>query len=231
MRKPVIGIPSKIAARRGYDLWRREEVVDELRYLIVKHGGIAVMLMPSELTYEFNQSDLGDPKVLSQEEIDDLHAQTDLCDGILLQGGDYSCAYEVEIAKYALQKDMPMIGICAGFNNILRALGSNITEDLTKKHSVYDRDYRHHISVVKVGRLYDFVKSEDYEVNSLHTMIAYPEMVEPYAQIDACSDDGLIECYEVPDKKFVMGFKWHPELMEDGCTDEIFDAFIRACEK
>ena len=100
MRKPIIGIPSKIVTRNvRNDLWRRQEVVDEIRYLIIKHGGIAIMLMPSELTYEFNQSDLGDPKVLSQEEIEDLHRQVDLCDGIILQGGEFSCAYEVEIAK------------------------------------------------------------------------------------------------------------------------------------
>ncbi len=232
MKKPIIGIPSKIQNRRvGNDLWRRQEVVDELRYLVIEHGGIAVMLMPSELTYEFNQSDLGDPKILSEEEIADLHAQADLCDGIILQGGDYSCAYEVEIAKYALEKDMPMIGICAGFNNILRALGSNVCEDQTKSHAVYDRSYRHPITVVKGTKLHDFIGQEEYQVNSLHTMIADRERVEPYAKIAAYSYDGLVECYEVPEKKFVIGFKWHPELMDDPCADKAFEAFLRACDK
>ena len=232
MRKPIIGIPSKIVTRNvRNDLWRRQEVVDEIRYLIIKHGGIAIMLMPSELTYEFNQSDLGDPKVLSEEEIRDLHTQTDLCDGIILQGGDYSCAYEVEIAKYALEKDMPIFGICAGFNNILRALGTNIYEDKSSSHNFYDRNYRHHIKIGKGTRLYDFIGSEDYEVNSLHTMIADPQRVAPYAKISACSDDGLVECYEVPGKKFAMGIKWHPEIMEDDYVDKLFTAFMKACEE
>ena len=231
MKKPIIGIPSKIQNRRiGNDLWRRQEVVDELRYLVIRHGGIAVMLMPSELTYQFNESDLGDPRILSEEEIADLHTQADLCDGIILQGGDYSCAYEVEIARYALEKDMPLMGICAGFNNILRALGSNIREDMTGTHSVYDRNYRHHISIVKGSRMYDFAGSEDMGVNTFHTMVADPDMVEPYAKIDACSDDGLVECFEVGGKRFAMGFKWHPELMEDDCTDRIFAAFLKACK-
>ena len=46
MKKPVIGIPSKIQNRQEGDLWHRQEIADELRYLIVRHGGIAIMLMP-----------------------------------------------------------------------------------------------------------------------------------------------------------------------------------------
>ena len=69
MKKPLIGIVSKIRETDGKDLWHRQEVVDELRYLIVRHGGVAIMLMPSEETMDFNKSDLGDPKVLSESEI------------------------------------------------------------------------------------------------------------------------------------------------------------------
>ena len=188
------------------------------------------MLMPSEETMDFNKSDLGDTKVLSESEIADLHQQVDLCDGIILQGGDYSCSYEVEIARYAMEKDIPLIGICAGFNNILRALGSNIYEDESKAHSVYDRDYRHDISVVRNTILYELVGGEKFKVNSLHTMIADKERVEPYAKIDAYSYDGLVECFEVPDKKFVLAIKWHPELMMDEVyVDKLFSRYIDLC--
>ena len=232
MKKVIIGIPSKIRNRIvDNDLWRRQEMVDEIRYNIIKHGGIAIMLLPSELTYSFNESDLGDPKRLSEEEKDDLHRQADLCDGIILQGGDYSYAYEEEIARYALEKDMPIFGICAGFNNILRALGSNVYEDKSGRHAVYDRNYRHHIRIEKDSKLYEFVGSQDYGVNSFHTMIADEERVRPFAKITARSDDGLIECYEVPDKKFAMGIKWHPELMEEEYVDRLFESFMKACEK
>ena len=104
MKKPIIGIPAKQPEINSKDLWRRMEVVDDIRYLITKHGGISIMLLPSENTMDFNQSDLGDDTVLSDEEIADLHRQVDLCDGIVLQGGLYSCEFEVEIARYALKK-------------------------------------------------------------------------------------------------------------------------------
>ena len=231
MKKPIIGIPSKQPYPVKGDLWHRMEIVDDIRYLITENGGIAIMLLPTEHTMEFNQTDCGDDTILTQEEIADLHRQVDLCDGILMQGGLYSCAYEVEIARYALEKDLPMLGICAGFNNILRALGSNVYEDTTGSHNIYDRDYRHPVTVVPGTRLYDFIGKEEYLVNSFHTMIADEERVKPFAKITARSDDGLIECYEVPDKKFAMGIKWHPELMEEEYTDRLFEAFIRACEE
>ena len=124
MRRPVIGIPAKEREKSQNDYWHRMEVVDDLRYLTVKYGGTAVMLLPGEVRTDFNKSDLSDPAVLSEEEKEILYQEVSLCDGILLQGGDYSNAYEVEIARYALEKDLPVLGICAGFNNILRALAS-----------------------------------------------------------------------------------------------------------
>jgi len=230
MKKPIIGIVCKQLKQRDNDYWHRQEIVDEIRYLIIKHGGVAVTLLPSELTFDFNQSDLGDDKILSKEEIADLCAQVDLCDGIVLQGGDYSSQYEVEIAKYAIEKDIPLIGICAGFNNLLRALGSNVYEDKDCGHSHYDINYRHLIKIEKDSKLYDFINKDEYLVNSFHTMLATKQMVEPYAYISSCSLDGLVESFELKDKKFVLGIKWHPELMlDEEYVDKMFSAFIQAC--
>lgn len=232
MKRPVIGIPSKERNKAPNDYWHRMEVVDDLRYLIVKNGGIAIMLLPSEVRIDFNKSDLCDETMLTQEEKEDLYQQVDLCDGILLQGGDWSNEYEVEIARYALEKDIPILGICAGFNNILRALGSNIYEDETKAHSRYDIDYRHDIRIVKDTLLYDLMKADSYSVNSFHTMIADEGRVSPYARIDAYSYDGLVEAFDVPEKRFALAVKWHPELMkEEGYTDTLFRRFVEACKE
>ena len=232
MSKPVIGIPSKERNKEENDYWHRQEVVDDLRYLIVKNGGIGIALLPSEKRLDFNKSDLCDETILTDEEKEDLHAQVDLCDGIILQGGDYSNEYEVEIARYALKKDIPLLGICAGFNNILRALGSNICEDASKAHSKYDIDYRHGIRIVKDTLLYDLLKEDHYAVNSFHTMIADEDRVAPYARIGAYSYDGLVEAFDLPEKRFVLAVKWHPELMkEEGYTDKLFKRFLEACKE
>ena len=228
MKRPIIGIIGKVQPQYGEDIWHRIDEVDELRYLVIKSGGIAIMLLPTEETLKFNDNDIKDDTILSDEEKKELYRQIDLCDGFILQGGLYSANYEIEMAKRIIELDKPLIGICAGFNNILRALGTDVVEDKTKSHDIYDKNYRHEISVIKGTKLYDLINKEEYRVNSIHSMIAPKENVEKYAKISAVSYDDLVECFELDNKKFIMGIKWHPELMlEDGFTRKLFKEFIK----
>lgn len=228
-KKPIIGIIGKVSPDFGEDLWNRIRLADEFRYYIVKNGGIAISLLPTEPTMKFNDDDIQDDTILTEEELQDLYTQIDMCDGFVLQGGLISCNYEIELAKKIIELDKPLIGICAGFNNILRALGTKVLEDKTKSHDIYDKDYRHSVKIQPNSIVYDILKKEDYEVNSIHTMIATKELVEPYAKITSYSYDGLVESFEVENKKFVMGIKWHPELMHDGLVDELFKIFVDKC--
>ena len=230
MKRPIIGIIGKVQPQYGEDIWHRIDEVDEIRYLIVKNGGTAIMLLPTETTLKFNGNDIKDNTVLSDEEKNELYRQINLCDGFILQGGLYSANYEIEMAKKIIELDKPLIGICAGFNNILRAIGTDVIEDKTKSHDIYDKEYRHEISIIKGTKLFDLVKKEKYNVNSIHSMIAPKGNVEKYARISAISYDNLVESFELDNKKFVMGIKWHPELMlEDEFSDKLFKKFISKC--
>lgn len=230
MKKPIIGIIGKVQPQYGEDLWHRIDEVDEIRYLIVKNGGIAIMLLPTEKTLNFNDNDVKDDTILSDEEKEELYKQIDLCDGFVLQGGLYSANYEIEMAKRIIELDKPLIGICAGFNNILRALGTDVVEDKTKSHDIYDKEYRHKVFVTKQTKLYDLINKDEYDVNSIHSMIAPKENVESYAKISSISYDGLVESFELENKRFVMGIKWHPELMlKDKFTENLFNEFIKKC--
>ncbi len=230
MKRPIIGIIGKVQPQYGEDIWHRIDEVDEIRYLIVKNGGTAIMLLPTEITLKFNDNDIEYNTVLSDEEKNELYRQIDLCDGFILQGGLYSANYEIEMAKKIIELDKPLIGICAGFNNILRAIGTDVIEDKTKSHDIYDKEYRHEISIIKGTKLFNLVKKEKYNVNSIHSMIAPKGNVEKYARISAISYDNLVESFELDNKKFVMGIKWHPELMlEDEFSDKLFKKFISKC--
>ena len=57
------------------------------------------------------------------------------------------------------------------------------------------------------------------------SMIAPVENVKNLAKITSYSEDGLVE-----NKKFVMGIKWHPKLMIDENTRNLFKNFIAACK-
>ena len=211
MKKPIIGIIGKVQPKYEEDLWHRIDEVDEIRYLIVKSGGTAIMLLPTEETLKFNDNDIKDNTVLNEEELNELYRQIDLCDGFILQGGLYSSNYEIEMA---------------------RAIGTDVVEDKTKSHDKYDINYRHNVSIIKGTKLYDLIKKDEYNVNSIHSMIAPKEMVKDYAKISSVSYDGLVESFELNNKKFVIGIKWHPELMlEDKFTQELFDEFIKECKE
>jgi len=228
--KPVIGIVAKPTEKYPEDIWYRMDVVDEIRYLIIQNGGIAINILPTDKTMVFNDNDINDPKELTEEEKNDLYQVVDKCDGIVLQGGLVSCKYEIEVAKRALELNIPMIGICAGFNNILRAIGTDVIEDKTGSHNFYDIDYRHGITIKKDTIMYEIVDKEKMQVNSIHSMIAKKEIIENFVKVSAYSDDGLVESFELSEKKFVLGIKWHPELMmTDGSTQRLFKRFVDEC--
>ena len=122
MKRPLIGIIGKVEPQYSVDLWQRVDEQDEFRYLVVKNGGTAICLLPTQATLKFNDNDIHDDTVLTEEEKEELYRQIDLCDGFILQGGEYSCEYEIEMARRIIALDKPLLGICAGFNNILRAI-------------------------------------------------------------------------------------------------------------
>ena len=80
--------------------------------------------------------------------------------------------------------------------------------------------------------LYELVGKENINVNSIHSMIATKELVEPFAKISSFSEDGLVESFELLDKKFVVGIKWHPELLhEEEYVNDLFKKFIKVSKK
>ena len=62
--KPIIGVIGKVQPKYEDDLWHRIDEVDEIRYLIVKNGGIPIVLLPTEKTLVFNDNDIKDENVL-----------------------------------------------------------------------------------------------------------------------------------------------------------------------
>ena len=88
-----------------------------------QNGGLVMGILPQTTRKNFNRVDETDSVALTKEEIDNLLFFVKKCDGIILQGGISSHNYEEYIAKYRYNNDIPLIGICAGYNNIIRGLG------------------------------------------------------------------------------------------------------------
>ncbi len=229
--KPIIGIISKPNVFCDDELYTQQIVYDGVRCAILKNGGIVIGIMPTQATNKFCDNDELDEAKLTVQEIEDLYKLLDICDGIILEGGLSSASYEVEAAKYAIKNDIPLLGICAGFNNIIRAMGGNVfLIENNLKHNKEDGQYAHTNILTKGSLLYSIMSNKELKVNSIHTMFALKENVKNL-EISAFSDDGYVEAVELKNNKFCLGLKWHPELMLDYNKDmnKIFQKFIEVC--
>lgn len=236
--KSIIGVVAKplLNKQMKRNLWDRLVINDSFRHLIVNNGGIPIGIIPNR--YYMNSDTDNYIEVLTNKDKQDLLQTIKLCDGIVLQGGLTSDTYEIEIVKYAIENNIPIIGICAGFNNIARALNLNIIkkQKLKAKHNVYNKKYRHDVYINKNHFLFEVFNKDKYKVNSLHSMFLNINDVNNQIDILATSkDDTLneinIEAFTVKNTKFCLAIKWHPELMlEDIETNNLFKKFIEETE-
>ena len=230
--KPIIGIVSKPNIFCDNELFTQQVIYDGVRNAILKNGGLAIGILPTKISNKFCASDdIIDGTYFSLAELNDLYSLVNKCDGIIIQGGLSSDDYEIKVAKYAIDNDIPLLGICAGFNNIIRAMGGKVFCINDTIHNNEDGSIVHKNSIREGSLLYSILKTKEVEVNSIHTMLAKEENIKNL-EISAYSDDGYVEAVELKNKKFCLGVKWHPELMLDNeKMNNIFKEFILKCNK
>ncbi len=227
MVKPLIGIVSKPALEG--DMWHYMDIVDENRYALLKNGALVIGLLPTDKRINFKLDESPDNYVLSKSELEDLEAIIEKLDGVVLEGGLVSNKYEEEIAKICIKKDIPIIGICSGFNNLVTSLGGNVHIDSNVFHKQYGSRIAHEVNITKNSKLYDILNKTKVVVNSIHTCIAYEDEIKKFKVVAKCPVDNTVEAIELENKRFVMGIKWHPELMES--MNNIFKSFVIECRK
>lgn len=132
------------------------------------------------------------------------------------------------IGKPAIEKDIPLMGICSGFNNMVRALGGKVHIDENVFHNQFGSKIAHEVYIKENFKLSNILKTNKIFVNSIHTCMAYEEEIKEYKVVDKCSTDNNVEAIELEGKKFVMGIKWHLELMEN--MNSIFKKFVKECK-
>ena len=228
--KPIIGIVSKPNVFCDQELFTQQVIYDGVRNAVLSNNGLAIGILPTRISNKFcNSDEIIDGTYFNEGELNDLYSLIDKCDGIIIQGGLSSDNYEIKAAKYAIDNDIPVLGICAGFNNIIRAMGGEVFCINNTIHNTEDGSMVHKNIVKENTLLYDILKKKEVDVNSIHTMFAKDENIKNM-NISAYSDDGYVEAVEIKDKKFCLGVKWHPELMlENEQMNNIFKYFIDVC--
>ena len=227
MEKPIIGIVAKPCLEQ--DMWHYMEVVDDIRVALAKNNGLAVGILPTENRIDFKKDEEVDPINLSEKQKRDLEKIVERLDGVVLEGGLVSNIYEEEIARICIKKDIPLLGICSGFNNLVRALGGTIHIDNSIFHNQFGARVAHNINIDKNSKLFEILEEETVVVNSIHTCTAVKEEIKGYKVVATCPDDNNVEAIELESKRFVMGVKWHPELMDS--MNRIFEEFVKSCKE
>jgi len=144
--------------------------------------------------------------------------------------------FELSLLEGALERDIPVLGICGGMQLIAIISGGKLFGDILDEvpesfdhiQQTQPTETRHPVKIVPGTLLSKLVMREKLGVNSTH----HQAVADPGASVvGAWSPDGVIEAVERQDKYWVLGVEWHPEFLaekHDGHA-AILRGFIRAC--
>lgn len=231
MHKPIIGIVAKYrSGDKTKDGPHRVDtrIRNEVKQAVFDNGGIAIGIISPNAELQLVGDDW--QKYADQIDAENLIRQIELCDGIILQGGDTNEALEPFIAKYCYDHDIPCLGICAGQNNVVRGLGGTTCEvSNPEKHYRLDKEYVHKCFVDITSKAYAIAQEPEIMVNSRHKRTVGETSLD---KVGFC-EDGYADIVEDKSKTFYMGVRFHPESLyrTDENMNRFFEAFIAACRK
>lgn len=232
MQKPLIGIVAKPIANDYEDWWHFMGIVDDIRLRLIEQGALVTGVLPTDRKLDFSMEERFDGPDLSSTERTDLAELVNRFDGIVLEGGLNANPYEREVIKICAERNVPLLGICSGFNNIVVAMGGQVEQHISKLHQQYKQEIAHSVIIqpnTRLAKILSIGPGDNHvvKVNSIHTEVTRPEMVRNLTVAAICPDDNTVEAVELPDKKFFLGTKWHPELMPS--MQPIFEDFVAVC--
>jgi putative glutamine amidotransferase len=220
--RPVVGLCTALERAR-WSVWDQEAALLSRSYLtaVQEAGGLALMLPP-------------DPH--AQEDPDEW---LDLLDGLILAGGAdvdpaaYGAerdrhtigtvperdAFEIALALRAMERDMPLLGICRGMQVMNVARGGTLIQHLPddKGHE----DHRRALGTFENAD-HDVRLQEDSVVRRLtgerlhgtksHHHQGVDDVGEGFEVTGWATVDDLPEVIEDPSRRFAVGVQWHPEV-------------------
>ena len=145
---------------------------------------------------------------------------------------------ELLLTRWAVERGMPVLGVCRGVQMINVACGGSLTQDLHSerpeliKHDYFPPSFErfrisHAIDIAADSRLAQAL-GRLHEVNSMHHQGI--DRIGYGLRVVARADDGLPEALEAPSLPYVVGVQWHPEELArtDQMSANLFYDFIMA---
>jgi putative glutamine amidotransferase len=232
MTEPVIGICA-VRERARWSFWDQTAhlVADTYVAAVQRTGAIALLLPVDRRT----------PLEL-----------LDRIDGLLLIGGadidpssygaerdpDLESTYrdrddfEIAMLKGALQRSMPVFGICRGMQLLNVALGGTLLQHLPEvegsnphRRVVGTFEGTEHTIALAPGSLTAEAAGEEVHTARCHHHQAVDGLGKGLVVSGRAEVDGVIEAIELDDGRWALGVQWHPEADE---RSQIMSAFADA---
>ncbi|GFZ85963.1 gamma-glutamyl-gamma-aminobutyrate hydrolase family protein [Nesterenkonia alkaliphila] len=125
--------------------------------------------------------------------------------------------FEMKLARTAVERRVPLLGICRGMQVVNVALGGSLIPDIGagtvhNQRPGSDEMTTHQVELTPGTALARIYGSARIEVRSAHHQAIgrLPELLTPAA----FAEDGLLEGYEARGEGWLVGVQWHPEDQE-----------------
>jgi putative glutamine amidotransferase len=151
--------------------------------------------------------------------------------------------FEIDLARRAMQADLPLLAICRGSQVLNVAAGGSLVQDIpssietTLPHSITEpkNSIAHDVAISPGSRLESVLgravtNQHTCRVNSRHHQSV--GRIGESLVASATAGDGIIEAIEAPDQGFCVGVQWHPEnFWRTGEFRGLFDAFVESARR
>ncbi len=142
--------------------------------------------------------------------------------------------FEIELARQADARGLPVLAVCRGMQALNVARGGTLHQHLPDRPGVTivhrqsepGTEVTHAIRVEAGSRLASMMDSEEAHVNSFHHQAI--DRLGPGLRAVAWSTDGVIEGVEAPARDFLIGVQWHAETLDRPEQSALFEGLVQA---
>ncbi|MBN8544119.1 MAG: gamma-glutamyl-gamma-aminobutyrate hydrolase family protein [Alphaproteobacteria bacterium] len=233
---PVIGFTLDYEESGGYSKYPWYAIRDNYCAAVAKFGATPIAL-PHEVAQVPQYLELLDGLIITGGNFDvppEMYGDTSTHEKVTLKRR--RTEFEWAITKGALERKMPIFGICGGEQllnvilggTLIQHIPDSIENALPHEQPNPRHEVGHEVRIEDDTLLKNIIGTSTIAVNSAHHQAV--AKVAANALVNSYAPDGVIEGLELPTHlhPFCLGVQWHPEFLITDADAKLFAAFVTA---